>query len=163
MMARVTDEDRARLGHLLVPRDRRAREATAALQPPTAAPSQPSGGLPVPTADGRRWALALSTGERVVVEQTLVIGRDPQGLGQADAAGGVLAISELELSRTHARIVRGGRGLVVIDLGSTNGTAVVADGQRVTCSPGVPVPVPAGAVVDFAEGVVTAVVEVLPG
>jgi pSer/pThr/pTyr-binding forkhead associated (FHA) protein len=53
-------------------------------------------------------------GSDIQVEDELVIGRHAQGEG---ALAG-----DIELSRRHARISRGGGGYVIEDLGSTNGT-----------------------------------------
>ena len=49
------------------------------------------------------------------------------------------------VSKTHARLSWDGARLEVVDLGSTNGTSILAaDGSRLLCSPGQPVQAVAG-------------------
>jgi hypothetical protein len=72
-----------------------------------------------------RAHLALPGGDRVPLgEYVLTIGR------QADSA---IVLADTNASRRHAEIRPGGDGFVIVDLGSTNGTAV--NGQRISEHP----------------------------
>ncbi len=63
--------------------------------------------------------------------QTAVIGRD------VDAD---LVVAETSVSGRHARFVPAGRGYAFVDLGSTNGSLLVRDGQATPCIANTPVP-----------------------
>ncbi|WP_353988138.1 FHA domain-containing protein [Ruicaihuangia caeni] len=102
----------------------------------------------------RRWVLALGDGTRHPVDPAVVVGRNPnpQGLGSAAGAGALpLAIVDPErsVSKTHALFqVRDGV-LTVLDLDSTNGVVVSADGRDQPVVPGQPEVVPDAAVVSL--------------
>jgi hypothetical protein len=60
--------------------------------------------------------LRSSSGDTIPISDTLVVGRDP-GLGLS-------LVGESSVSRRHAEIAKGATGVVLKDLGSTNGTYV---------------------------------------
>ena len=72
----------------------------------------------------------LASGTEIEIDEVFVIGRSAEGHG---SLGG-----DAEISREHARVTRSGSGLVIEDLGSTNGTMV--NGERISG----PTPVRAG-------------------
>jgi hypothetical protein len=76
---------------------------------------------PGPAGLAMRVTAGQASGAEIRVEDELEIGRLAAGAGNL---GG-----DIELSRSHARIWRGGSGYLVEDLGSTNGTFV--NGRRV--------------------------------
>jgi hypothetical protein len=88
-----------------------------------------------PRSTGDGVAVILDSGQRLVVESSLVIGRNPA----TDDAEAVFAWPDLSrsLSKNHALLQWTGSALWVTDLGSTNGTAVVAsDGARTALGAG---------------------------
>jgi hypothetical protein len=88
-----------------------------------------------PRATGDGVALVLDSGQRLVVESSLVIGRNPA----SDDSAAVFSWPDLSrsLSKNHALLQWTGSALWVTDLGSTNGTAVVAaDGTRTALAAG---------------------------
>ena len=88
----------------------------------------------------------LASGTEIEIDEVFVIGRSAEGHG---SLGG-----DAEISREHARVTRSGSGLVIEDLGSTNGTMV--NGQRISG----PTPVRAGDTVKV--GTTTIQVEGVP-
>ena len=72
----------------------------------------------------------LASGTEIEIDEVFVIGRSAEGHG---SLGG-----DAEISREHARVTKSGSGLVIEDLGSTNGTMV--NGQRIAA----PTPLRAG-------------------
>jgi hypothetical protein len=76
--------------------------------------------------------LSFSTGQRVVVSGTAVIGRKP---GQTAAATGAQAIELLDDTRSVSRVhlyfaLEGGR-MTVADAGSSNGSSIERAGQQI--------------------------------
>jgi pSer/pThr/pTyr-binding forkhead associated (FHA) protein len=104
--------------------------------------------------------LEFSSGDRVDVDRVVVIGRAPES-GRFDRSEEPLLVTvpspHQEISSTHCEI-RPGTGVdhgaaVVTDLGSTNGTVLVQPGLGPEeLSPGVPVQLMPGAVVDLGDG-----------
>jgi putative peptide zinc metalloprotease protein len=80
--------------------------------------------------------LGLPDGDRLVLAETVTIGRAPANSIQ---------LPQQSVSRTHARIVVDGRGAVIEDTGSSHGTWV--DGQRIEA----PTPLHAGALVHLGD------------
>lgn len=68
-----------------------------------------------------RWALEMG-GRRRAIGERLVVGRDPEASPMASHLEG-----HPNVSRTHAEFTSDGDDLVVVDLGSTNGTTVNGD------------------------------------
>ncbi|MGH1503427.1 MAG: FHA domain-containing protein [Acidimicrobiales bacterium] len=109
---------------------RRGRKTTATKQPaatpvPTAVPAgAPAAGSPPPP---------MAASVLVVVEPDELAGRSfPLGgtLSIGRAAGCEITLDDTYISQVHARVLPGESGLLVEDLGSTNGTYL--NRQRVT-------------------------------
>lgn len=102
--------------------------------------------------------LVFSTGERVLVDQPLVLGRNPEPVAELGRAR-LVKLPGAGVSRRHAAITVDRWRACIDDLGSSNGTAVTPPGrpsQRVR--PGQPVDLVTGARVDLG-GDVSFVVE----
>ena len=93
-------------------------------------------------------SLLLDTGQRVDLGTagTVLLGRDPQAVAPWEGACTV-AVDDpgFSISKTHVAVVLDGTGVLVEDLGSTNGTTVetpdgalmtAGEGQRVRASVG---------------------------
>ena len=114
-----------------------ARRKAAAAQPaviePSALPDQGDLSTPVPT-----WVLAASTGERVIVAGSGLVGRKPVA-ADGESFDQLVAIADpaRSVSKTHLEFGVEGGELWVLDRFSSNGTAIVgADGLRRECEPG---------------------------
>jgi FHA domain-containing protein len=87
------------------------------------------------------WTLTMPDGTRVPIEQATVIGRNPTPT--PDAPGAVLralADPQRSLSKSHALLVPSSGTLLVTDLFSTNGVAIIGKAGQVVAEPGVPTP-----------------------
>ena len=94
--------------------------------------------------DGQSWTLASSN----------VVGRGPSPTPGSDEGLRLIEISDgtQSVSKNHAQILVDGEVIRVIDLKSTNGTAVLlADGQRITVDSEAGVVVPNDATVEIGE------------
>ena len=126
--------------------DAAAPAAAAAPAPARRVPAPVSAPAPAPDlASPRRAAdssapavvLTLDNGEDVRVEGAgILIGRDPALI----PGGPALALAAItdptrSVSKTHLAIMRSGTAVVVIDLGSTNGSALLRDGSERTLGP----------------------------
>lgn len=100
----------------------------------------------------RAYRLAFDTGESLVVAGAGLIGRNPTP-GPGEVADHVIPITDPDrsVSKTHLAFGIGPDGFWVLDRGSTNGTAVTADGDRTEATPGAPVAVPVGGTVEFGD------------
>lgn len=91
----------------------------------------------------RAPSLLLDTGQRIdlTATGTLLLGRDPQAVGPWEGAR-TFAVDDpgFSISKTHIAVIVDGTGVLVEDLGSTNGTSVetpegtltsAGEGQRV--------------------------------
>ncbi len=107
--------------------------------------------------------MVFSTGERVVVDRSMVLGRNPRAVdgGDSEAALRRVKLSSPGVSRRHA-IIRVDRWHASIDdLGSSNGTRVgPPGGPTTTVRPGQPVDLVPGAIVELGGDVSFAVEEV---
>ncbi|MBW4720617.1 FHA domain-containing protein [Saccharothrix obliqua] len=74
--------------------------------------------------------LRLSTGELITLDRNVVLGRDPRVTDRgADAPHGIrLANQGNDISRNHVEVRLDGWDVLVVDLGSKNGTTVIAPG-----------------------------------
>ncbi|HEY3527895.1 MAG TPA: RDD family protein [Nocardioides sp.] len=99
------------------------------------------------------WALTFDTGERVVVDTLLLVGRSPDPrLGEQGARLVALPSTDLSVSKTHLQVVVADDGaLVVIDRGSTNGSTLVRKGAPRPLSPGRPTTLLEGDTVLFGD------------
>lgn len=120
----------------------------AAPEAPAAVPAQPAAAAPdaaAPTAasSARRAAggtaaaaiapgatLALDSGEVIEIRGSgILLGRDPApSPGDPRLVPVAIADPSMSVSKTHLAVIRAGAGLVAIDLGSTNGSAIVRAG-----------------------------------
>ncbi|HEY0247815.1 MAG TPA: FHA domain-containing protein [Gryllotalpicola sp.] len=110
-----------------------ARVVPAPIVEASALPDQGDISAPVPT-----WVLAASTGERVIVAGSGLIGRKPVAVpGESVDQLVMLSDPSRSVSKTHLEFGVAGDELWVLDRFSSNGTAIVApDGQRRECEPG---------------------------
>lgn len=93
----------------------------------------------------------ISDGQRVLVQHTALVGRNP-----AAAADGVQLVRVVDptrsVSKTHLQLAVEPSGVWVADRGSTNGTVVtLPDGAQVICPVDQPVRLRVGAVVVFGD------------
>lgn len=135
--------------------------------PPDAA-ANGSGSESIPAVCPRPVArLAFSSGEEVLVDRVVLVGRAPEARRHTQAGEPrLVAVSSPhhEISSTHLEI-RPGSGAdhgtaVVTDLGSTNGTLLIQPGlPPEDLHPGVAVQLIPGAVVDLGDGVTVQVLD----
>lgn len=108
-------------------------------------PAQPAG-----------LVLELSDGSSVPVDRPVLIGRSPDpGRATADEEPVLHRVPspQQEISATHIEVRPAGRGAVVTDLGSTNGTVIVLPGEPAReLRPGDPVDLVPGTVIDLGDG-----------
>ncbi len=107
--------------------------------------------------------LVFSTGERVIVDRSMMLGRNPHDVDDDAIDTGVrrVRVASPWVSRQHAMIRVDRWHASIDDLGSSNGTRVMAPGRPVvTVRPGRPVDLVPGAVVDLGGDVSFAVEEV---
>lgn len=98
-------------------------------------------------------SVVASTGDRVPLVESVVVGRSPTAAGPG---GAVLAVSGQHslVSRNHVRITRGGTSLLVTDLGSANGSTIARRGQAATpLVPHVPTPLGDDDIVELGDGI----------
>jgi FHA domain len=100
--------------------------------------------------------LVFATGERVVVDRPIVLGRNPRpgdvgDVGDAgDATPRLVKLALAGVSRRHAAIRLDRWTASIADLGSVNGTTVAMPGRPATrLRPGNPIDLVVGAVVDL--------------
>lgn len=111
------------------------------------APTRPVTPTPTPTAaptptSASYAALLLDTGQTIPVNRTIVLGRAPSPLSEADSP---ITVDDQtrSLSRTHVRIKPSAGGITIEDLDSANGTRTrTPNGQTHTLSPGQPIELP---------------------
>jgi uncharacterized RDD family membrane protein YckC len=103
-----------------VPPDRSRPPARARSRPPHAGPSTAG------------WVLVFDSGERVVVDTLVVVGRRPElRPGEQGARLVALPSADTSLMNTHAQVVVAGDGaLVITDRGSTHGSTLVRRGAQ---------------------------------
>jgi hypothetical protein len=81
-----------------------------------------------PVREGSSITLLLDTGQRIQLSSPVVIGRSPVTIGTALPLA--IADPDFSISKVHVVLRPVTVGLEVIDQGSTNGTAVVHEGQE---------------------------------
>lgn len=135
---------------------RRGRDPFAPALTPFAFPEQAT----VQTAPrgpvrGQAPVIELDSGQRLPIASAVVLGRNPSA--PADAPADVYQWPDLSrsLSKSHARIEWDGRLVWVTDLGSTNGTFLRAGGASQPFLPFQRTPIPAEAVLELGDRVVT--------
>ena len=114
--------------------------------PPSSPPADPPAGArrravptdsPTPPAG---WQVELDSGERVVVDGLVLLGRGPvAGPGEQVRHLVPLRSQDMSVSKTHAQLqVAADGALVVMDRGSTNGSVVLRAGVSRELTPGKP-------------------------
>jgi hypothetical protein len=99
--------------------------------------------------------LRASDGAEVAVDRTVLVGRAPaQSVGTGARLLTVPSPGQ-DISRTHLQVTPDGWRVLVTDLHSTNGTLLLApgSGERRLLTPGEPVAVELGSVLELADGV----------
>jgi hypothetical protein len=99
------------------------------------------------------WGLAFDTGEQVVVDTLVLVGRRPEARpGEQGARLVELRSADMSVSKTHAQVVVAADGaLVVTDRGSTNGSTLVRQGMPRPLSAGRPTTLVDGDVVALGD------------
>lgn len=101
--------------------------------------------------------LVFTTGERAMLDKSVLIGRNPKVSGTVEGEFPHLVKFDQHgqgLSRTHAEVTIEGWQMLVTDLHSTNGTEVTLPGQSSRrLHPGEPVAVEIGTLIDFGDGI----------
>lgn len=107
--------------------------------PPTAVGKTTRRPERAPASADARWRVTFDTGESVVVEGLVLIGRKPEPRPGEGAAQLVPLISrDMSVSKTHAQLHVADGVLVVMDRGSTNGSVLVREGVPRELSAGRP-------------------------
>ncbi|RRD52414.1 FHA domain-containing protein [Buchananella hordeovulneris] len=111
---------------------------------------------PVLPGAGPAVDLVVSTGHRIALERSAVLGREPRsdvyGVG-TNPHMVALPSPAGEISRVHAAFVRHGSGFAVVDLGAANGTSVLRSGVSHKLVAHTPLLLEQGDIVDIGEGV----------
>lgn len=113
--------------------------------------------IPPPGATVRAPTLRLSSGQSVVLDRSVVIGRRPQ----VDRVSGseiphlvTVPSPQQDISRSHVAIRPGGAGWVAVDLGSTNGSVIRrAGGATAALANGAVLDLQPGDTIDLGDGV----------
>ncbi|MCL2515715.1 MAG: FHA domain-containing protein [Microbacteriaceae bacterium] len=140
--------------------------------PEPGAPFAPAAAAPEPAAETqavqvvapasvaeRPWSLRLPDGSMTPLAGAAFVGRNPQSTDAAPG-GAVLPLNDpaKSLSKTHALLVPSGDWVMVTDLHSTNGTAVIdRSGSTTVLEPGRSSPVADGSVLQLGSFAVTLV------
>jgi uncharacterized RDD family membrane protein YckC len=111
------------------------------------------------TATPVSWGLAFDTGERVVVDTLVLVGRHPEArAGEQGARLVTLPSADMSVSKTHAQVVVAPDGaLVVTDRGSTNGSVLRRQGVAKPLTAGRPATLLDGDVVSVGDRTMTVV------
>ncbi|WP_194409237.1 RDD family protein [Microbacterium cremeum] len=111
--------------------------ARAAAAPSRQAPSVPAPAVPTPPVREASATLTLDDGGVIEIRGSgILIGRDPASSpGDPRLVPVALADPSMSVSKTHLAVIRAGADLVAIDLGSTNGTAIVRKGVEHPLTP----------------------------
>lgn len=97
-------------------------------------------------------SMAVSTGEVIAVNGTVVVGRAPKGQGEPAQLVTVPSPTHL-VSRSHLLITTTGWTVLARDLGSSNGTVLVRPGQApVLIATALPTPLVVGDLLDIGDG-----------
>jgi hypothetical protein len=133
---------------------------SAPAAPPAAEPAAATTPTPMPAffpaVPGRpvAWSLVLPDGTELRLDGDTVLGRDPavsSAAGAPDAAAVRVDDPAKTVSKTHARLEPHGDEVLVHDLGSTNGVAVVDGAGQHLVDPGSPRPARDGATIALGE------------
>ena len=101
--------------------------------------------------------LRASDGSTAEVDRPVLIGRAPSPDRSSSRSPRLMTVPSAnhDISRTHLEVAPAGWQIVVTDLNSTNGTVLVRHGavDRQQLTPGEPVPVQLGSVIELGDGV----------
>jgi hypothetical protein len=101
--------------------------------------------------------LRASDGSSAELDRPVLIGRAPSVDRSSGQAARLMRVPSPnhDISRTHLEVAPDGWQIVVTDLNSTNGTILVrpGGGDRQQLTPGEPVPVQVGSVIELGDGV----------
>jgi hypothetical protein len=144
---------RQRLGYPLLPEPRPDG-------PPEAPAPRPGGAHAARTpeaAPGPRWRIGFDTGESLLVDGLVLLGRRPeQRNGEQPRHVVPLRSEDMSLSKTHAQVqLSADGGLVVMDRGSTNGSVLVRQGVPRQLAAGRPATLVDGDVVRLGDRAMT--------
>jgi uncharacterized RDD family membrane protein YckC len=118
--------------------------ATPPATPPVARPATPPASRPgrhaAAAGAAGAWRVSFDSGQSLVVEGLVLVGRQPQGRpGEPVRHVVPLQSDNMSISKTHAQFHLAGDGaLVVMDRGSTNGSILIRQGVTRELSPGKP-------------------------
>ncbi len=143
---------RARPRHAAGPHPDDRAERTTVRDPELARDDAPEPTAPV-VLPASAWGLAFDTGERVLVDTLVLVGRRPEPRqGEQGARLVALPSVDMSVSKTHAQVVVADDGaLVVTDRGSTNGSTLVRQGMPRPLSAGRPTTLLEGDVVKLGD------------
>jgi uncharacterized RDD family membrane protein YckC len=119
--------------------------------------------VPEPTVPGTlppaTWGLVFDSGERVVVDRLVLVGRGPEPRAGEEAARLVaLPSADRSVSTTHVQVVvAADQALVVTDRGSTSGSTLVRQGMPRSLTAGRPTTLLEGDVVRLGDRTMTVV------
>ncbi|WP_395691012.1 RDD family protein [Nocardioides sp.] len=122
------------------PQHRAPDPAPAAVPPSPAPPPRQRLGHPLLPEASARWRIGFDSGESLVVEGPVLVGRRPEPRA-GEVARTLLALpsADMSLSKTHASVqVAADGALVVTDRGSTNGSVLLRGGVARDLPPGRP-------------------------
>jgi hypothetical protein len=96
-----------------------------------------------------------SDGAEAPLDRTVLVGRAPAQSGGTGARLLTVPSPEQDISRTHVEVAPDGWRILVTDLHSTNGTLLIPPGGQEPrlLTPGEPVTVELGSVLELADGV----------
>lgn len=120
---------------------------TPVQQPPAAVPAAVAVSQPATP----RFALRLDTGERLVLAEPLLLGRNPDAAGYPGARAMPLPDDSRSLSKTHLLVRPVVGGLEIMDCHSTNGSGLIRDGIEYAVTAGTPVAATEGDVIRFGD------------
>lgn len=132
------------------------RASAPAAAPAPGAPSSPAEPPAAPPPPAPAFRLTLDTGAVLALRGAIVLGRDPRPHPSAPDAHPVPVPDETRSSsKTHLLLRATARGVEIVDLGSTNGTALVRDGVEREATPGSALVAEPGDAVRFGDRTLT--------
>ena len=118
-----------------------------------------SSGLGAPPSGRADPVLIVSTGERVVLDRGVIVGRRPRAVRATGAVPHLVTVPSpnQDVSRSHVELRARGRDILAVDLDTTNGTRLLRAGaDPVRLHPGEPALLVEGDRLDLGEGIVLA-------
>lgn len=100
---------------------------------------------------GAGWLARLDDGTEIVLDEPVVIGRNP-ALAAGESVARLVPVADPSISKTHLRLDPGPDLLTVVDRHSTNGVEILDEnGTVIDCAPGAPTAVPDGGTIRFGD------------